>query len=619
MAQALTGAGVSEKEALAVQPSSAVAVPYVALCMYAVPGRQGVAIASESLTSWTAPQEVRAVFVVDAGQRPREQVRDALSTVLSRRATAPGRPPLVASEYISIPSCDAAEACMAMARRAQAAGATHGLFARSHEWLQRQEDGQVCETLPHGWEAMDVVQFPCNLGHCPQRDALVRLDRFTFVGPRLAAPVPLRPPSRRHPLRACGAVGFAIIADTELVTPQQAADDVQRTATALTARMMALRRHGQEDTDATKMEHVALEYLRLQFVFVLATAQQWGRVATCLTERIRRGDAGWGGREGTYVAMWLRTRWCRRLVSEWYSELYLAASAGLSLPRPRFEALTDLCQTMYRDADTDAHGDEAAAAGGFEYARSGGASASACAGAGAGAAQTQAHPLATLTLCLLTGAMGGVRRAVTSPWLGDSDATSREIWSLAVRLGAEARGGDIAATFSRACAIVATRAVHARDSKSLRSYFPDVSALWLPRAVLYDDVVVDLEAARASVAETARTMRFGWLLHILKQALHVPCALAWSVPPSVVQDGGAVKETLLSSPSCEFAVYISLGPSTTVATTPAESVPVIAQEGDVTVPLPAGRLFATRAYRSELRCHAGTVAVVVAVVKLEGM
>lgn len=455
----------------------------VAVLFVVMPGRVGELVAAESLRSFALIEDgkrVRGVFWTDIdplGARAtlEDEARAILTTAGIPLAVVP------AAAGTPVPCMDTAYTALRDA--ALTAGFTHGIVARSHEMFRCQADGQVVQQLPAAFAAhTDILQCVSNVANRPRVDVLCRLAAVRFVGPMLAAPVPLH-----KPVTASAWPGVSVAA---LAAPVAVTDALHWVA-EIHSRMQ------EADTDGE------LHYLQRQLVHARHAAGL--PIRHTLKIRLAHGIAGWGDVEGLYLArLWRATLAPSKTASKQLRELVEAANTGLELGRVEGAcALSGFLRTT-----ANARLLAAVVALGIE---------------------TYIQP----------------RRSFRTPAPGALlEHGGSRTWDVYAEVGAALRAAHPAASHAHPYLQAVTDATTPKDYPSAHAAFdglrvPDdglgarkAIASWAtiqraqPSFAWYDDLVVDAGAFDEVVFAPGRQVPFRWLLNVFRAITRVP--LAWA-------------------------------------------------------------------------------------------
>lgn len=204
-------------------------------------------------------------------------------------------------------------------QEALAAGFTHGLLAYSHEIFKRQQDSQVVEQLPQGWEAVDVYQVVSNVRRRRNVDLLVNLQRFAILGPVSPAPIPLL---LQVPLTALPWQDVCVDAYAHAIPRTAAMDQFLQAMARL-----------EEFAGAPTF---ALGFLQHQVALGAMQACLYKEASSMLQRRIKAATGGWAEDDGWYWALALRTECMEAMrwpLDKSLPDLFAYANLGLVMGR----------------------------------------------------------------------------------------------------------------------------------------------------------------------------------------------------------------------------------------------------------------------------------------------
>ena len=275
-----------------------------AVLMVVLDGDVGTLLLQASMRSFAAPAGVSGFFLAD------------LSSPSKQLDIPAGMPGL---RVFRMPRAPKDSAFQHLRQEALAAGYTHGLLAYSHEIFKRQEDSQVVEHLPAGWEAVDVYQAVSNVRRRRNVDVLVNLRRFAILGPVSPAPIPL---TLQESLTARPWQDVCVDA-YEHAIPRTAAMDQY---------LQALARL-EEFAGAPLF---ALGFLQHQVALGAVQARLYKEANSLLQRRIKAAAHGWAEEDGWYWALALRTECIEAMrwpLDKSLPDLFAYANLGLAMGR----------------------------------------------------------------------------------------------------------------------------------------------------------------------------------------------------------------------------------------------------------------------------------------------
>jgi hypothetical protein len=450
----------------------------VAVLMLAHVGRVGHEHALKSMQSFTTPPDVSGLFICDMRGHTRTVLRVALDAVATKRAFS-----VVAC--VPCPETNAADdAYNDMAAAARVAGFTHGIMARTHEILE----GDITAPIM----AVDLMQAGSNVRFRPHVDVFVNLERVTFVGPMLAAPVPNVGTQRT--LQVATWRNVTVMVQPEMVPRARIVRLMEMTA----ERLGLL-------TSVPDSSQTAARYLELQYIIAAAMVGDRDAALAMLSTRPEQGARGWGGADGAMVA----STWIRLLSNnddfegkskkKVTSQLLNFAEASLRMRPPRAEAIAMLVSAL-RDADL---------------------------------------PFLSLLLAAAAQPALSAYNAVQTPWMADP--------SIVALLANEARKSAVVLNMTAAADVfeahVATYAAAKMVDPSKfgrvaqTATMPSVATSWRPCVLTYNAFTrpgVDPFNLSGEVnVEDPALLK--WMLLSLQNAVKVPYGLRWVELPHMLQ------------------------------------------------------------------------------------
>lgn len=443
-----------------------------------LPGDEGTALFRESIMSVLALSQITKIFLADVDNTPRSLAElmpsvDADKCVSVRILCMPGV------------SLDAAFANLAQA--AEADGCTHGLIMRSVELLKRTDTGSFFDSLPDDWESADVMQTVSNVKFRSTVDVIVRLNKFTFLGPMLPAPVPVDL-CTLHTLVARPWPGSFLDANTYKVTRAQAHTIIAQIRSALTL-----------SSYAHQSFHAGL--LRNQLALALWQAEDLEEADSLFSQRVKEHTDGWAEEDGLYLALLARCRLAHQMKIAPYDvyELLLeTASTGLSASR--FEGLLALHVALNDERMQEITTLALHAAGTCPWLHNN--------WMGDGAAQTY----------LLRENIGvGVYRATSA---GMQECSHEQLYA-----AHRHPGSRLVSRVKKNYEVVAQPG----DSMAIVSKFPSVSCTLMPQFLLYAQFVTDADAPAILEVfkQQAGLHQWAWLKILLQNAVRTSDIMTW--------------------------------------------------------------------------------------------
>jgi len=278
-------------------------IPKCAALVVVLDGDEGIVILRESIMSFSAPAEVSAVYLADLSSPPRESLREALPS---------GKPVKV----LLMPGYAKDLALEELRKDALKDGFSFGLLAFSNEMLKQSLDSQAVESLPVGWQDVDVYQTVSNVRYRRNVDVFIRLSLFNILGPVEPCPFPISYSTSR--MVAAAWTNVCVDANCYQVT-----------------QAMGLRMYLQTK-ERLQGQRLARDMLEHQLILAAMQAQLYTEAYDLLQKRISYASDGWADTDGLYWAMCLRNECAEAMqhpLEKNFSNLCDCAALGISIAR----------------------------------------------------------------------------------------------------------------------------------------------------------------------------------------------------------------------------------------------------------------------------------------------